>query len=301
MRPPDVAIIIVNWNSYDMTSQCLVSLRSLDYADFKTVVVDNGSTDGSADQLEADFPEIILLRNGENKGFTGGNNTGIIYGIENDFNYLMLLNNDTVITPSFLSHLMARMDTDPAIGAIQPKIMFNYDRSVIWNAGTSLNKFLLTFKTIGENERDEGKYDQAGEIPWITGCCFLVKTDIIREIGPLDDKFFIYYEDVDWSLKIRNGSHKLWYEPKAVIYHEAGMSDANRVDHNEGKMSPFSHYMNVRNHLFIVRRYARGINRLGAFFYQMVKFFGYTGYFLIRGRFKKMRFAWKGFAHGLSR
>lgn len=296
---PGVAIIIVNWNSYDMTSQCLVSLRSLQYPDFSTVVVDNGSTDGSADRLETDFPEIVLLRNQENRGFTGGNNTGIAYAIENDFAYLMLLNNDTVITPPFLTCLINCINAAPSIGAIQPKIMYNYDRSVIWNAGTALNNFLFTFKTIGENEKDEGLYDKAGEIPWITGCCFLVRTDIIRQIGPLDDKFFIYYEDVDWSLKIRNRSHKLWYEPKAVIYHEAGMSDANRADHNEGKMSPFSHYMNVRNHLYIVRRYAGGINRLGAFFYQLVKFFGYTGYFLIRGRLKKMRFAWKGFAHGL--
>lgn len=296
---PGVAIIIVNWNSYDMTSQCLVSLRSLDYPDFKTIVVDNGSTDGSADRLETDFPEIILLRNKENRGFTGGNNSGIVYAIENDFEYLMLLNNDTVITPPFLGCLINSIDTTPSIGAIQPKIMYNYDRSVIWNAGTALNRFLFTFKTIGENEKDQGLYDKAGEIPWITGCCFLVRTDIIRQIGPLDDKFFIYYEDVDWSLKIRGRSHKLWYEPKAVIYHEAGMSDANRIDHNEGKMSPFSHYMNVRNHLYVVRRYASGVNRLGSFLYQLAKFFGYTAYFLVRGRFKKLRFALKGFSHGL--
>jgi GT2 family glycosyltransferase len=296
---PGVAIIIVNWNSYEMTSQCLVSLRSLEYPYFKTVVVDNGSTDGSADRLQIEFPEIILLKNQENRGFTGGNNSGIIYAIQNNFEYLMLLNNDTIITPSFLTSLIKRIDSTLSIGAIQPKIMYNYDRSVIWNAGTALNKFLFTFKTIGENEKDKGLYDKAGEIPWITGCCFLVRTDIIKEIGPLDDKFFIYYEDVDWSLKIRNHSHKLWYEPKAVIYHEAGMSDTNRANHNEGKMSPFSHYMNVRNHLYIVRRHAYGINRLGGFLYQLAKFFGYTGYFLVRGRFKKMRSVWRVFSHGL--
>ena len=296
---PSVAIIIVNWNSYGDTSRCLDSLELIDYSNFRIVVTDNGSEDGSGKELKSNYPEIILLENEKNLGFTGGNNAGIQFALENGFDYLMLLNNDTIVTKSFLSSLIASIESDSKIGAIQPKIMFNQDRGVIWNAGGKFNAFFTKTSTIGENEIDRGQFDTLRETDWITGCCFLLSARVIRQIGLLDQRFFIYHEDADWSLKIRKLSLKMFYEPKSVIYHETGMSDKNRETHGEGNISPFAHYMNIRNHLFLVRRHAKGINYLGSMIFQVYKFFGYSIYFLVRGRFVKLRYSIRGFRDGL--
>lgn len=296
---PSVAIVIVNWNSFAVTAQCLESLRLVTYHNFKTLVVDNGSNDGSGDRLFEAYPEITLIKNEQNLGFTGGNNKGIQYGLENGYDFIMLLNNDTIVTPAFLDTLMASIHGIPDIAAIQPKIMFNYDRNIIWNAGGVFNKFLTLTKTRGERVTDTGQFDHLKSTDWITGCCFLIRSDVVNKIGLLDDKFFIYYEDTDWSLKIRNLGLKMGFEPKAVIFHEAGMSDANRDKHGEGNVSPFSHYQGVRNHLFMVRRYAHGVNLVGSWTYQLFKLTGYLIYFTVRGRFTKLKFVTKGIRDGI--
>ncbi len=296
---PSVAIIIVNWNSYIVTSECLDSLKTISYSNFEIIVVDNGSSDRSGDELKKDFPEITLLKNESNLGFTGGNNSGISYAMNKGFDYYLLLNNDTVVTNDFLSVLVKTIESLPTVGAIQPRIMFNQQRQVIWSAGGTFNSFLFLTKTRGENELDNGQYDELWTPEWITGCCFLVKHEVLKIIGLLDDKLFIYYEDFDWSMKIRNAGFQLLYEPKSMIYHEVGMSNKNRGGHNEGNISPFSHYVNIRNHLYMVRRYAKGINKLGAWSYQFVKFIGYTFYFLSKKRFTKLKYTIKGFREGL--
>ncbi|PWL30946.1 glycosyltransferase family 2 protein [uncultured Roseivirga sp.] len=236
---PSLAIVIVNWNSYEVTANCLESLRFLDYPEFTVVVVDNGSEDDSGDRLMSSFPEITLLKNTENLGFTGGNNTGIQFALENDFELVMLLNNDTIVTPGLASLLVKRLVSDPDIGAVQPKILYNKERDVIWNAGGVFNSFLFISKTRGFNEKDRGQYDTSNKVDWITGCCFLTRSEIIKQIGLLDQKFFIYYEDSDWSFKIRKLGYKLVYDGSSIVYHEVGMSEENRKGHNEGNVSPF--------------------------------------------------------------
>lgn len=298
MHQPSVAIIIINWNSFEFTSQCLHSLASISYRNVEIIVVDNASTDKSGEKLKDKYPEITLFTNIENLGFTGGNNKGIQYALNEGKDYVMLLNNDTVVTESFIEPLIASIDTDAKAGAVQPKILYNKVRTLLWNAGGTFNKYFSQTKTIGEGETDLGQYDQAGETEWITGCCFLVKSEVVRKVGLLDDKFFIYFEDADWSFKIKQLGMKMLYEPTSKIYHEAGMSDNNREKHNEGNVSPFSHYMGVRNHLYFTRRYAKGAYFLTSFIYQIIKISGYCLYFLVRGRFVKLKYSIRGFRDG---
>jgi GT2 family glycosyltransferase len=295
-----LAIIIINWNSFDVTSNCLTSIRSVSYENFKIIVVDNGSSDDSAVKLKRFFPEIILLKNEKNIGFTGGNNQGIEYALANDFDLVMLLNNDTVVTSNFATILVETLISNVNNGAIQPKIMFNQERNIIWNSGSSFSKVWHLTKSIGSNEIDKGQYDVLKEIPWVTGCCFLTRSSIIRKVGMLDARFFIYYEDTDWSFRIKKEGYKLLYEPGAKIFHEVGKSNDNRDSFGEGNLSPFSHYINVRNHIFILRKYAKGVFYITSLFYQFYKFSGYTLYFLFRGRFKKLRSSIVGFYHGFT-
>ncbi len=298
---PSLAIIIVNWNSFNVTTNCLESLRLLEYSNFEVIVVDNGSNDDSVAQIKSDFPEVTILQNGENLGFTGGNNTGIEYALDLGMDLIMLLNNDTIVTPDFAVILTNTLVNDSSLGAVQPKIMYNQERDVIWNAGGLFNAFFSLSKTRGLDEKDKGQYDEPIDVDWITGCCFLVRSSIVKQVGLLDDKFFIYYEDSDWSFKIRNLGYSLRYEPKSKIYHEVGMSNLNRKDHNEGNVSPFTHYMVVRNHLFMVKRYAKGVNKIGSWANQVLKISGYIGYFILRRRFVKLKFVLKGLRDGLTK
>src|SRR5690554_4009199 len=190
MEEPSVAIILVNWNGYIHTRNCLLSLRKISYGNYKTIVVDNGSSDGSGDALEREFEEISLIRNSENLGFTGGNNEGIKYACEHGFKYLMLLNNDTEVEPDFLTSLIERMEADDKVGAIQPKFYFLLNKNVIWNAGGIFYPSMGLTYTIGNGMGNKPAYDQYREIDWITGCGFLVRADIVRKIGGLADKFF---------------------------------------------------------------------------------------------------------------
>lgn len=297
---PTLAIVIVNWNSAAVTSDCLESLRKLIYPNYTVIVVDNGSEDNSVSKLRTEFPEIILLENHENRGFTGGNNTGIDYALNNKLDLIMLLNNDTIVKPDFANILVEKLLSDNTIGAIQPKIMYNQERDVIWNAGGFFNSFFSLLKTRGLDKTDVGQFDKAECIDWITGCCFLTRSNLVREIGNLDDKFFIYYEDSDWSFKIKNLGFKLMYEPQAIVYHEVGMSNKNRSGHGEGNVSPFTYYMIIRNHLFFIRRYAKGINRIGSWLNQFFKILTYIGYFVLRRRFKKLKAVVRGLRDGLT-
>jgi len=298
---PYIAIIIVNWNSYSVTKPCLESLDTVVYNNLKVILVDNGSSDNSGQRLKEEHSGIVLIENQENLGFTGGNNAGIEYALSQDYDAIMLLNNDTIVTPGFVTPLIQGLFSNEKIGAIQPKILYNYDRDIIWNAGGVFKTKTCTPKTIGEGERDKGQFNEPGSTEWITGCCFLVKSKVVENIGLLDQKFFIYYEDLDWSLKIRNHGFDLSYEPSSIIYHEAGMSDQNRDKHGEGNVSPFSRYQEMRNHIYIVKRYANGINVLSAWVYQFFKFSGYLAYYISKGRFKKFQFVIRALIHGLAR
>lgn len=299
---PKLAIILVNWFSYEVSRNCLLSLRELDYGNFHVIVVDNASTDNSPDQLALEFQEATFLRNKENLGFTGGNNTGIKHALEQGFELIMLLNNDTVVTPGFASILVHSLMSSNNIGAVQPKIRFNRNRNKIWNAGSRFNHFFGTSRPIGLNQVDKGQFDERKFIPWITGCCFLLKAETVKEIGLLDQKFFCYYEDTDWSFKIRKLGLKLLYEPQALIYHEVGKSNDNSVNQTkEGRLSPFVHYVTLRNHIFLVRRYKKLINPIGGWLNQFFKVATYLVYFLARGRFEKFKAVIRGVKDGLTK
>ena len=295
-----LAIVIVNWNSYEVTRNCLDSLRSLNHPDYEVVLVDNGSEDGSGDRLKQEFPEITLLKNEQNLGFTGGNNRGINYALESDKALVMLLNNDTIVTPDFASILCDRLMAEEDLGAIQPKIMFNQERHIIWNGGTSFSKLGQIPQTLGFRKEDQGQFDKAHDIPWVTGCCFLIKAAVVKQIGTLDDRFFIYYEDTDWSFRVAKADYRMLYEPSTLIYHEVGRSEDNRESFGEGNLSPFAHYITVRNHIFFTRKHARGFYVLTAWAYQLAKIFAYMLYFLLKRRFRKLNASWKGFREGLS-
>ena len=163
-----LAIILVNWNSVELTKDTLESLQQTTYTNYDCILVDNGSIDGSGDLIEKQFPNCIVLKSATNKGFTGGNNIGMDYALQNGYEYMMMLNNDVAVEPDFLEPLIDRLDQDPSLAAVQPLIYFHHDRHLIWNAGSTFNPIIGNCNTPDYNKKDpDYKFKKTPNTDWI--------------------------------------------------------------------------------------------------------------------------------------
>ena len=297
-----LAIILVNWNSFELTSDTIYSLQKTSFKNFDCIVVDNGSTVNEADALQKAFPEIILIRLQENKGFTGGNNCGIQYALDKGYEYIMMLNNDVEVAPDFLAPLINKLKADQTIGAVQPLIYFHHDKNLIWNAGTRYNPWLGICSTIDYNKRDDkhAAINIQNKLDWITGCAFMMRASVLEKVGLLKEKYFIYYEDVDLSFRIKEAGFKLAYEPSAVIYHIAGMSHKSKQKGKEGFVSPKVHFLNARNRIWCLKDHTPWWAVPTVVLFHAFYFFGIGFYFIFRARWQKW-LAWnKGIIAGLT-
>jgi GT2 family glycosyltransferase len=266
---PQVSIIILNWNSYDVTHACLLSLRSLDYPNFEVLLVDNGSADGSGVKLAADFPEVKLIRSEENRGFPGGNNLAIREALTGSADYLLLLNNDTEVAPDFLSQLVRMAETDPSIGIVNPKIFFYEPANRLWWAGGAYQPWHGLGKMRGVHQVDSGRYDKTEEISFATGCALLIKAEVVRRVGLLDEIYFLGFEDLDWTVRARAAGFKAYYNPAAVIWHKESYCTRRIL----GK--PIKDFYSTRNRILFARRHMRGL-------YWPLFALSLTGYLLYR-------------------
>lgn len=246
---PKISIIVLTWNSYEVTKDCLASLEKIDYANVEVIVVDNGSGDGSPDLLSKEFPPVRFIRNQKNLGFTGGNNVGIRDALGRKPDYLLLLNNDTVVAQNFLSRMVEVAEKDPKIGILTPKIYFADPADRIWFAGGRYRKGRSFPECFGMGKRDDGSYDQMREVSFVSGCAFLIKTKVVEEIGLLDDTLFLGFEDLDWSIRAGNAGFTGVYVPDAVIWHKEGYDTKK----NLGKARKDFYY--VRNSILMARKH----------------------------------------------
>jgi len=286
-----IAIIIVNWKQYQLTKLCLYSLQKIKYDNYQIILIDNESNPKELKKIKNQFDKIITFPNQKNLGFTGANNVGIEYAIKNDFEYVMLINNDTEVEKNFINPLIEVLEKNQNFGAAQPLILNYYNRNKVWSAGGFLNKFFGYTYVIKSPEGIKKNID------WITGCCFFLRTDVIKKIGLLDEKFFAYYEDVDWSIRIKNAGYDLAFVKSSVVYHHGSKSSKN--ESNEGTLSPFVHYLNIRNHIFLLRKNKDVFNSIGVLFFQFFKIVSYSVYFIVRVRINKLNMVYKGLVDGL--
>ena len=294
MQFPSVAIIVINWNGYSLTEKCLQSLAEATYPNFQTVVVDNASTGDDVEKLRRNFPKVKLIESGENEGFTGGNNKGIEEALSEDFDYIMLLNNDTEQEMDFLDKLVSFMQRTPEAAAVQPRIHYVHDKDKVWSLGGKYNPWLGLTPSLKKVQRND-----PFEVDWLTGCCLLVRASVVREVGKLDDNFFAYYEDVDWSFRMKSGGGKLYCLPDAVVYHVAGASGKASEKGKEGFVSPFIHYLNVRNQLYFLRKHAKGVYLPSVALVQVLLLSVYILYFSARRRLAKLKAVLMGVRDGL--
>ena len=299
MINPSVAVIIVNWNSYKFTFDCITSLKKCNYSNFKIILVDNGSIDFSIEQLRKDFKSLDIIKNKSNLGFTGGNNIGISKALKESFDYVMLLNNDTKVNADFLSLLVERLKNENNLGAIQPLILQMDNKNKVWNAGGVFIRLFGLPKVIDKGKNINSINTNKYYTEWISGCCIMLKSKVINKVGLLDNSFFAYFEDVDWSLRIKNEGYLLGIDNRSIIYHYESGSSKTSSKLKEGFLNPIVHYYNFRNHIKLIKKHINYFNFTGAIFFQLIKVVSFSFYFIVRLRFYKLNKMWHGVIDGI--
>lgn len=297
---PSVAIIIVHWKGLELTKACLQSLQNTSYPNFQIFLVDNGSTEKDGQTLKRDFPEIDLITSENNLGFTGGNNLGIMRALDMGHDFVLLLNNDTEVEPDFLQLLVRACEHQPKLGMVQPLIFFTEDRDKIWSAGGSFGPELGISKTIGYGKNKTALTKQKnGPLDWATGCCVLIRSQALREVGLLREVFFAYFEDVDLSLRIREKGWEIRLASEARIYHAVAGSSKSKS--SEGTLSPTVIYLTARNQFFQIKLHVHGfLGKITAFTYHSLKYSAWFVYFCLRGRFRKTKALIRGIMDGVT-
>lgn len=251
----NTAIVILNYNGQEILPECLESLRRLK-ADYHTIVVDNASTDRSTEVVETKFSEVTLVKNATNLGFAEGNNVGIRLALDQGFEAVMLLNNDTKVDPGLVGQLLAA-NTPLASPKIYfyPGFEFHHARykdtdrgKVIWYAGGSIDWDNVWGVHRGVDEVDRGQYDLADELEFATGCCLLIRREVFDQIGLFDPRYFLYYEDLDFCVRARRAGLTIRYTPSAILWHKNAQSSASGGSLHQ--------YYFTRNRLLFGMRYA---------------------------------------------
>jgi GT2 family glycosyltransferase len=267
-----VSIIILNWKQPVLTIECLNSVAKLKKGNYKLeiIVVDNASKDNSAYVISKALKKLFfnrkgisfkIIKNRENLGFAAGNNAGIKSALKDKCDYLVVLNNDTVLDENFMNEMLTVAETEPEAGILSPKIYFasgyefhkeRYTKEdegkVIWSAGGDIDWKNVYATNHGVDEVDNGQFNKMREIDFATGACFMTRSEVVRKAGMFDPKYYLYLEDVDFSLKVRANKYKILFVPKARIWH--------KVSASSGIGSELNDYFITRNRLIFGMRYA---------------------------------------------
>jgi GT2 family glycosyltransferase len=241
-----LVVVVLNWNNVADTLRCLEALAASDYEGFEVVIVDNASTDGSVAGLRERYPALTILENERNLGYTGGNNVGIDHALKRGAEYVLLLNDDSVVAPDALSALMAAAADHPEAGFLGAKLLSLDEPTKILSAGGVLAGDWNSAHR-GMGERDAGQYDGLAEVDWLSGCALLVSREAIHQVGILDSSFFAYYEDVEWCFRGRRAGFKVVYVPDARVWHPDGQEYYSN--------SPRVTYYMARNHLLFMKKH----------------------------------------------
>ncbi|MHB0914836.1 MAG: glycosyltransferase family 2 protein [Thermoleophilia bacterium] len=253
VRPASVWVVIVVYNSYADSRDCLASLAAATWPQLRVAVVDNGSSDGCGERLRGEFPALDHIRSDENLGFAGGCNVGIRAAVAGGADFICLLNNDTLVEPGFIEPLAARAVSEADAGVVGGKILYDGADRVIWFAGGEIDERRGFTRHRGQDEPDGGQYDEAGAVDYVTGCLFFVPASLFVTVGLFDERYFMYCEEVDFCLRVRRAGYRCFYEPAAVIRHRVSRSMG-------GAYRPLFYYYQTRN-LLEVHRIAGGAGR----------------------------------------
>jgi GT2 family glycosyltransferase len=251
----EVSIITINYNGLEDTCALIETIPFNE--NMEVIVVDNASKNKEAVIIAKRYPQVKIVMSERNLGYAGGNNLGIQAA---QGKYLFLINNDTVFKDFNIQALIARMESSPKIGIVCPKIRFEWGNNPIQYAGYSrLSRISVRNHAIGFNEEDHGQYDTAHATPYAHGAAMFIRRDTINKVGVMPDCYFLYYEELDWSMMFTRAGYQICFEPKCTIYHKESQAT--------GQNSPLRTYYLTRNRLLLVRRNPQEFNKSLAYIY----------------------------------
>ncbi len=245
---PLISIITVNYNHAGVTCDFIESLTKITYPNFEIIVVDNASPDEGPGLIKQKYPGVMLVQNPINYGFAAGNNFGIMCARGK---YILLINNDTIVTRDFLEPLVSFMESNKNAGAISPKIRFFYDPEIIQYAGFNpIHPLTIRNSSIGFREKDKGQYDITRETAFAHGAAMMVPVEVIKKVGMMSYIYFLYYEEADWCERIKKAGYQIWYIHNSLVFHKESVST--------GKLSTLKTYYLTRNRIVYMRRNFHG-------------------------------------------
>lgn len=250
-----LSIITINYNGLKDTCELIDSITLKE--DMEVIVVDNASKQDEASVISQRYPQVNVIRSNKNLGFAGGNNLAIKAA---KGKYILLINNDTYFKDYNIDSLIDRIETSEKIGIVCPKLRFSWGNNPIQYAGyTSLSSITVRNHAIGYGESDYGQYNTAHITPYTHGAAMLIKREAIEKVGLMPECFFLYYEELDWSMMFTRAGYEIWYEPACTVYHKESQTT--------GQNSPLRTYYITRNRLLLVKRNYNGINKYLSYIY----------------------------------
>ena len=253
-----LSIITVNYNGFKDTCALIESIPFNE--NMEVIVVDNASKKDETNVIQAKYPHVKVIRSKQNIGFAGGNNLGIKAA---SGKYILFVNNDTYFKDFNVQSLIERISSSDNIGIVCPKIRFAWDNNPIQFAGyTPLSKITVRNRAIGFGEDDLGQYDTAHPTPYAHGAAMLIRRETIDTVGLMPECYFLYYEDLDWSIMFTRAGYSIWYEPACTIYHKESQAT--------GQNSPLRIFYITRNRLLLIKRNWHGITKYLSYLYLIV-------------------------------
>ncbi len=250
-----LSIITINYNGLKDTCGLIESIPF--NSNMEVIVVDNASKQDEASTISEKYPHVKVIRSKQNLGFAGGNNLGIK---EAQGKYILLINNDSYIKEFKIDSLIERLESSNKIAIVCPKLRFAWGSNPIQFAGyTPLSQITVRNQAIGFGEEDKGQYDCAHPTPYAHGAAMLMKRAAIEKVGLMPECFFLYYEELDWSMMFTRAGYEIWYDPACTVYHKESQTT--------GQNSPLRTYYITRNRLLLVKRNYQGINQYLSYMY----------------------------------
>ena len=290
-QPKPVCVLTAAWNQADRTIECLHSVNGQGYPSFTVVLVDNGSDDNTASRVAAEFPDVEIIHLSHNQGFAGGFNVGLRWAIDNRFPYILLINNDTILAPDCLAELVEFAESQPSAGFVTAKIYYASDRDRIWSVGGRIQPMTLEIVAKGDDQRDQGQWNQPTEIDFAPLCGVLLTDRVLKKVGLLDEQFFVYYEDMDFCHRVRQAGIGLWMVPTARIWHAVASSSG-------GRDSAVEKYWMAQGSGRYYRKHGRNGNYPVIILFRLASALRTTVRLIFRGQFRTVAAYWVGLGIG---
>lgn len=220
---PRVVQLVLSWNRRDDTLALLAALARSTYANASVIVLDNASTDGSVDTIRADFPAVEILPLHENRGYAGNNNIGLRAALARGADWMFVLNDDVIVAPDCVARLVAAAEGEAGVGLVGPMVYHFDEPGVIQSAGGRLDRRWRATH-IARNQPDRGQFATRA-VDWLSGCALLVRRTVVEEVGLLDERFFLYWEETDWCLRARRKGWRVLHVPGAKVWHKGVQRD----------------------------------------------------------------------------